>query len=61
MADATDSKSVARKGVWVQVPPPAFVFEGFLVLGSWAAPEDNVVYPFCTHKTLLGKRTGWVP
>ncbi len=24
MADATDSKSVARKGVWVQVPPPAF-------------------------------------
>ena len=25
MADATDSKSVARKGVWVQVPPPAFV------------------------------------
>lgn len=22
--DATDSKSVARKGVWVQVPPPAF-------------------------------------
>ncbi len=22
MADATDSKSVARKGVWVQVPPP---------------------------------------
>ena len=23
MADAADSKSVARKGVWVQVPPPA--------------------------------------
>ncbi len=23
MADAPDSKSVARKGVWVQVPPPA--------------------------------------
>src|ERR1700749_1638919 len=22
MADATDSKSVVRKGVWVQVPPP---------------------------------------
>ena len=22
MADATDSKSVARKGVWVRVPPP---------------------------------------
>jgi hypothetical protein len=24
MADATDSKSVVRKGVWVQVPPPVF-------------------------------------
>src|SRR5690348_9222615 len=23
MADAEDSKSFARKGVWVQVPPPA--------------------------------------
>ena len=22
----SDSKSVARKGVWVQVPPPVFVF-----------------------------------
>jgi hypothetical protein len=29
MADATDSKSVARKGVWVQVPPPALLNEGF--------------------------------
>ncbi len=28
MADATDSKSVARKGVWVQVPPPAFETKG---------------------------------
>ena len=25
MADATDSKSVVRKGVWVQVPPRALV------------------------------------
>lgn len=24
MADAADSKSVARKGVWVQVPPLVF-------------------------------------
>ena len=24
MADAKDSKSFARKGVWVQVPPPVF-------------------------------------
>lgn|GEM_PF-739059 len=26
-ADETDSKSVIRKGVWVQVPPPAVVME----------------------------------
>ncbi len=46
MADAADSKSVARKGVWVQVPPSVFVFWGFLILGSWAAPEDKVANPF---------------
>jgi exosortase E/protease (VPEID-CTERM system) len=28
MADATDSKSVARKGVWVQVPPPVLLNAG---------------------------------
>lgn len=26
LADETDSKSVIRKGVWVQVPPPAPLF-----------------------------------
>ena len=41
----SDSKSVARKGVWVQVPPPAFVFQGFFVLGRFAAPEDKVPNP----------------
>ena len=25
LADATDSKSVARKGVWVRSPPPALI------------------------------------
>lgn len=25
MADATDSKSVTRKGVWVQLPPPVLI------------------------------------
>jgi len=30
MADAADSKSVARKGVWVQVPPPALQKTGGL-------------------------------
>ena len=38
MADAADSKSVARKGVWVQVPPPALRIrrerEGFTVVWS---------------------------
>ena len=33
MADDADSKSVVRKGVWVQVPPPALkkpvAFTGF--------------------------------
>src|SRR5437764_705608 len=29
MADAADSKSVARKGVWVQVPPPVLSFPLF--------------------------------
>ena len=36
MADDADSKSVVRKGVWVQVPPPALkkpvVFTGFFAL-----------------------------
>jgi hypothetical protein len=56
MADAADSKSVARKGVWVQVPPPVFVFQGFFTLGSWAAPEDKLANPFRTHNSGLGKR-----
>ena len=30
MADATDSKSVARKGVWVQVPPLVFLISFIL-------------------------------
>ena len=28
LADEADSKSVARRGVWVQVPPPAFAVKG---------------------------------
>ena len=43
MADAADSKSVARKGVWVQVPPPALrkrrEVPGFAI---WRPP---VLYP----------------
>ena len=32
MADAADSKSVARKGVWVRLPPPAPSLEYHLTL-----------------------------
>ena len=34
MADAADSKSVARKGVWVQVPPPVLLKNRGLQTGS---------------------------
>ena len=29
MADDADSKSVVREGVWVQVPPPAPIKDGY--------------------------------
>jgi hypothetical protein len=32
LADATDSKSVARKGVWVRPPPSAEATSGFIEL-----------------------------
>ena len=32
MADATDSKSVVRKGVWVRIPPRALLLDGGLVV-----------------------------
>jgi hypothetical protein len=57
MADAADSKSVARKGVWVQVPPPAFENKVFLILRIRAAPEDKVANPFRTHNLGRGQRT----
>ena len=57
MADAADSKSVARKGVWVQVPPPALQNKMFLIGGGREAPESKVPNPFRTHNSGLGKRT----
>lgn len=36
MADAADSKSVARKGVWVQVPPLVFNFFYSLCISPFA-------------------------
>jgi len=56
MADAADSKSVARKGVRVQVSPPALENKVFLILRIRAAPEDKVANPYRTHKEGLGKR-----
>ena len=44
MADATDSKSVARKGVWVQVPPPAF--------GTW---QEFEMTPAATAFAVRGR------
>ncbi len=40
MADAADSKSVARKGVWVQVPPLVFSFV-YSFLRKFRSESDN--------------------
>lgn len=48
MADAADSKSVARKGVWVQVPPLVLTFAySFLQMhqsgnGNWDIKGSNL-------------------
>lgn len=60
MADAADSKSVARKGVWVQVPPPALENKAFLILTSRAAHRDKVAKPFQTLRVGLGRKIGGV-
>lgn len=52
------SKSVARKGVRVQVSSPAFVFQGFVVLGRLAAPEDKVPNPNQTQIRWV-RETDW--
>jgi hypothetical protein len=52
MADAADSKSVARKGVWVQVPPPAlFLFVIFFV----DRLEEKVPSPRHRHREADGR------
>jgi len=45
MADATDSKSVIRKGVWVQLPPRAlsdpYTFSnGSTITAAKVAPDE---------------------
>ncbi len=56
MADAMDSKSIVRKGVWVRLPPPAipdkcrllpglsgfFVFAGAGFRGDYAACKTRL-------------------
>ena len=63
MADAADSKSVARKGVWVQVPPPALRDavsrrRPFPVGPPGAACETP---PTCRPRGQAGSRPGIVP
>ena len=57
MADAADSKSVARKGVWVQLPPPVLnMLTDYLSAALHRAryeilPDDQTFYgeiPDCT-------------
>lgn len=52
MADATDSKSVSRKGVWVRVPPPVLDQWGVVSVrgvagrGRTHSEEQHVGYVF---------------
>ncbi len=56
MADAADSKSVARKGVQVRSLSPVLENKWFLIIDSSRRPEDNVSYPFRTHNSPHGQR-----
>ncbi len=46
MADAADSKSAPRKGVWVQVPPPASFF-------NKRAVHSNALHTLAHHTNML--------
>ena len=48
MADALDSKSSIRKGVWVQVPPSAFCINSVYSVYSVYLFSQNI----STYKTL---------
>lgn len=51
MADEADSKSVARKSVRVQVPPPALTLGSFF-LGGFMIVFDNVSFTYGKRKVL---------
>ena len=55
MADATDSKSVARKGVWVQVPPPVLVLFEIFSFGDF---HDKVPNPNSNPNSWV-RETDW--
>ena len=58
MADATDSKSVSRKGVWVRVPPPVLgavpgstfgpVTSGGIPVSDSRTPRCDLLVSSCT-------------
>jgi hypothetical protein len=56
MADAADSKSVARKGVWVQVPPPALLIRHGRHDRSTPAGQAVVGAPPTADRRLLPRR-----
>ena len=65
MADAADSKSVARKGVWVQVPPPAVqVRHGSHDLNKQASRAEVCTPPHADRRLVprssrLPEASGW--
>ncbi len=54
MADATDSKSVVRKDVWVQVPPPVLFKAGHRVGFAIGRPLGAVSKTANCYAHLLG-------
>jgi hypothetical protein len=58
MADAADSKSVARKGVWVQVPPPAFLETRTFRTNAgrrWKLSGDSCCVTCCVKRRKTGE------
>lgn len=55
MADAGDSKSFARKGVWVQIPPPAPIAASPLLFSEvvLVKPLNQVVPPLGNSETVV--------
>ncbi len=52
LADATDSKSVARKGVWVRPPPPVGLFFGSVPTDQQKFPSPARYFPLFGIKLL---------